>query len=293
MAEGKIVKAVGGFFYVENETGRYQCRARGLFRKKKEKPLVGDEVIFEAETIEEGYVLEIKARFNKLTRPPIANVEQALIVCSAVSPDFSPWLLDRMLVHVEAKDIEPILLFTKRDQCNEEKYEQMKGYQQLYESLEYPVYFVSHTDEEDLDQVATAFAGKVTVLAGASGVGKSSFLNRISPGLDLEVGEISKQLKRGKHTTRHVELLSVQGGQVADTPGFSALDFENIQPEELTLYFPEMRERRSACKFRECTHRKEPACAIKEAVEQAEISRERYEHYLSFYEEIVKQTSWR
>ncbi|WP_096435457.1 ribosome small subunit-dependent GTPase A [Alteribacter populi] len=289
MAEGRIIKALSGFYYVENEEGIFQCRGRGNFRKKKITPLVGDWVGFDAANPTDGYVLEVFARENELIRPPIANVEQAVLVFSTQEPDFSPLLLDKFLVHVEANDIEPIICLSKVDLLNEQMEVSMGEAEALYRKLGYTVISTSIYVDETIELLRPYLREKVSVFAGQSGVGKSSLLNALKPELDLETNTISKSLGRGKHTTRHVELIPVEDGYVADTPGFSSLDFDGISVENISHCFPEMRERINDCKFRGCTHINEPKCAVKDSLEVGEISTTRYKHYVQFVEEIKNQ----
>lgn len=290
MPKGQIIKALSGYYYVQSDEGIIQCRGRGNFRIRKMKPLVGDYVLFEAENKTDGYILDIDERTNELVRPPIANVDQALLVFSADEPHFSPLLLNRFLVHIEANEIKPIICISKIDLVQGEINEDgLYQYKQDYEKIGYEVILTSSLTKEGLDELSPYFANNVSVIAGQSGVGKSSLLNAIKPELSLETNEISQSLGRGKHTTRHVELISIGEGLVADTPGFSSLDFANIEKEELSQFFPEMSERAELCKFRGCTHMNEPKCEIKKAVEQGEITSYRYEHYVQFFEEIKAQ----
>jgi ribosome biogenesis GTPase / thiamine phosphate phosphatase len=291
MAEGRIIKALSGFYYVLDDNIVYQCRGRGNFRKRKITPLVGDFVEYEAENLTDGYILDIKERKNELIRPPISNVDQAVLIFSLIEPDFSPLLLDRFLVQVESNDIKPIICLTKLDLVK--NFNNVRQDIQIYKDIGYKVITTSTETKDGLEELKQTFSGYVTVFAGQSGVGKSSLLNAIKPALSLETGEISTHLGRGKHTTRHVELIHVENGLVADTPGFSSLEFANIEPEDLTLYFPEMKERKNSCKFRECTHVSEPKCAVKDAVDKDEISIKRYEHYKLFLEEIKEQQARR
>lgn len=287
MIEGRIIKALSGFYYVQtNEDGIFACRGRGVFRKRKINPLVGDFVRFDITNEQEGYITEIKPRINELARPPIANIDQALIVSSAKMPNFSSLLLDRFLVLIEANKTKPIIFITKTDIITAAEQQIIQNYRQDYEEIGYPVEFVISKEGSELTHLNHYFSNKVTVIAGQSGVGKSSILNALNPSLLIETDEISMSLGRGKHTTRHVELVEVGDGLVADTPGFSMLEFSDIELEDLADCFPEMRERKEACKFRGCMHHKEPACAIKEAVDTGEIKDYRYQSYLSFFEEI-------
>ncbi|MCP3026169.1 ribosome small subunit-dependent GTPase A [Halobacillus sp. A5] len=286
MATGKIVKALSGFYYVLHEGEVYQCRGRGVFRKKKITPLVGDIVEFQAETLKEGYILSIEKRANELVRPPIANVDQALIVASVSNPEFNPLLLDRFLVLVEAKRLAPVIVISKIDQINKEQEAKIKKYQEIYQKIGYPVLLSAMDDQHMTNDIEQQLADKTTVIAGQSGVGKSSLLNLLDPSLDIETNEISESLGRGKHTTRHVELYKIAGGLVADTPGFSSLEFGDLELEELSECFPEFVAVQEHCKFRGCIHSKEPKCAVKAAVDNETIAKHRYEHYLQFVDEI-------
>ncbi|MBB6452970.1 ribosome biogenesis GTPase [Salirhabdus euzebyi] len=286
MTKGKIVKALSGFYYVEADDQVYQCRGRGLFRKQKINPLVGDDVEIDIQDDGDGYVVQVNERKNELIRPPVANIDQAIIVTSATQPEFNALLLDRFLVLVESNGIEPVIVISKMDLIDEKTNEKMMQFKKEYEKMGYPVLLSSAKVKEQADMIIPFIEGKTSVIAGQSGVGKSSLLNALKPGLNLETNIISESLGRGKHTTRHVELISLCGGHVADTPGFSSLEFTEIEVSDLTYYFPEMLERINDCKFRGCQHHKEPKCAVKEAVEIGEISSLRYNHYLQFLDEI-------
>jgi ribosome biogenesis GTPase / thiamine phosphate phosphatase len=289
MAEGKIIKALSGFYYVLSDGEVFQCRGRGVFRKHKITPLVGDEVIFQVENKTDGYIMEIRERKNELIRPPIANIDQAILVFSAVQPDFSPGLLDRFLVLIEAKDIRPIIVISKMDLTDDKTKPIVKKYASEYRNIGYEVIETSAVTKDGVDMLLPYLEGRTSVFAGQSGVGKSSLLNALRPDLQLKTNDISTHLGRGKHTTRHVELIEIGGGLVADTPGFSSLEFNEIEAEQLPLCFPEFRERAHECKFRGCTHIAEPKCAVKAALEAGEIPSYRYEHYLSFMEEIKER----
>ncbi|BBW96732.1 ribosome small subunit-dependent GTPase A [Geobacillus sp. FSL W8-0032] len=289
MAEGQIMKALSGFYYVLSEGRVFQCRGRGVFRKQKVTPLVGDRVIFQATSETEGYILEIAERQNELVRPPIANVEQAILVFSAVQPDFSAKLLDRFLVLVESKNITPIIVISKTDLLDGETKETIARYVRDYRCIGYEVIETSAVTKGGLDELAARLRGRVSVVAGQSGVGKSSLLNALRPDLRLKTGDISSHLGRGRHTTRHVELLEVAGGLVADTPGFSALEFDHLTLDELPHYFPEFRVYGADCKFRGCLHVAEPKCAVREAAAAGDIAPYRYDHYLSFISEMKER----
>ncbi|MFX3624610.1 MAG: ribosome small subunit-dependent GTPase A [Ectobacillus sp.] len=286
MPEGKIIKALSGFYYVAHENGITQCRGRGVFRKNKITPLVGDQVVFQADNPSEGYILEVLERKNELVRPPIANVDQAILVFSAVEPGFNSLLLDRFLVLIEFNDIQPIICISKIDLVDEQELKQIEQYANDYRKIGYEVLFTSTKIEDSVSQLQPFLQNCVSVVAGQSGVGKSSLLNILRPDLELKTSGISAHLGRGKHTTRHVELIEVGTGLVADTPGFSSLDFIDIEVEDLTNCFPEFRSQSQLCKFRGCTHISEPKCAVKAAVDAQTIPRYRYDHYIEFIQEI-------
>ncbi|HJV18072.1 MAG TPA: ribosome small subunit-dependent GTPase A, partial [Bacillales bacterium] len=218
MPEAKIVKALSGFYYVLHQNKLIQCRGRGVFRKNKISPLVGDEVVFQAENDQEGYILEIKERTNELVRPPIANVDQAILVFSAARPNFSTILLDRFLVLVEFNHIHPLICITKWDLVNKDEKQAIEQYAQNYRNAGYEVILTSSEKEIGIQQLLPHLENKISVFAGQSGVGKSSLLNTLKPDLELKTNDISTHLGRGKHTTRHVELIGVGNGLVADTP---------------------------------------------------------------------------
>ncbi|MFC4798169.1 ribosome small subunit-dependent GTPase A [Neobacillus sp. GCM10023253] len=286
MPEGKIVKALSGFYYVLYNDDLIQCRGRGVFRKNKITPLVGDEVVFQAENDQEGYILEVKERKNELVRPPIANVDLAILVFSAVEPEFSTVLLDRFLVLVEFNQIEPIICITKMDLTNNEEQKKISEYAAHYQAAGYEVIMTSSETETGIELLHPHLEDKISVFAGQSGVGKSSLLNVLRPDLELKTNDISTHLGRGKHTTRHVELIKVGNGLLADTPGFSSLDFTDIEAEDLTSCFPEILRASENCKFRGCLHLSEPKCGVKQAVESGEIPTYRYDHYVDFLQEI-------
>lgn len=291
MPKGQIRKAVSGFYYVQDEDGeRYtQCRGRGIFRNRKVTPLVGDFVEYKADNDREGTITHILERKNELVRPPISNVDQALLVFSAKQPDFHPLLLDRFLASIEYENITPVICLTKIDLLEEHEGAKIAEFIADYEKIGYEVIPTYKGDESLQERLMPVLEGKISVLAGQSGVGKSTLLNTVLPSLELKTDDISKALNRGKHTTRHVELIEVNNGLLADTPGFSSFDFETMEKEELSECFPEMAKRSNSCKFRECLHSNEPKCAIKAAVEAKEIPDYRYKHYLKFLEEIMSR----
>lgn len=286
MPEGRIMKALSGFYYVKSGEKIYQCRGRGVFRKRNITPLVGDLVTFQIEGEDEGYILEIKDRKNALIRPPIANIDQAFVTFSATDPDLNVTLLDRFLVMIEAKRITPIIVVTKVDLLTDAEIASIQEILTYYRKIGYQVVTTCKDDRDSLQELIDLIKDKISVFAGQSGVGKSTLLNRLRPDLNLETREISRHLGRGRHTTRHVELLEIGEGLVADTPGFSSLEFTDIEPEDLTLFFPEMLARYRDCKFRGCLHVNEPDCAVKDAVNTGDIPSYRYENYRTFLSEI-------
>ncbi|WP_028043853.1 ribosome small subunit-dependent GTPase A [Candidatus Stoquefichus massiliensis] len=281
MQSGLIIKALSGFYYVEDHGYIYQCRARGKFRKDDQKPLVGDYCEFTIENETDGYVRKLLPRRNVLIRPPICNVDQALLVFSAKEPDINTLLLDRFLVLIEHLDIEPIICISKMDLVSQSY---IQAEMTAYEKAGYRVYYVSARENQGIEDIKHLFKDKVTVITGQSGVGKSSLLNALDIHLNIDTNEISKALGRGKHTTRHVELLKMYGGYVADTPGFSSLELE-MEPIDIAHSFHDFKELSQTCKFRGCLHDSEPHCSVKEAVDLGNISKERYEHYLMFLKE--------
>ena len=279
MQTGKIIKALSGFYYVESDNKVYETRARGRFRKTAESPLVGDYVEFQIENVDEGYITAILPRKNSLIRPPVANIDQLLLTASLKSPDFSFYLLDRFIAYSEANDINPVIIVTKNDLNDDESLiEEIKAvYGRMYE--------VHFTDKAHINtDLADVFNEKTSVLAGQSGAGKSTLLNTLLPHLDLKTDEISNALNRGKHTTRHVELISIDGGFIADTPGFATIDFLNIDKYNIKFCFVDFND--YYCKFRECLHINEPKCAVKNAVESGELAQSRYDSYKQIFEEI-------
>lgn len=293
MLKGQIVKGISGFYYVDTENGLYECKARGILRKDKITPLVGDRVKMNVldEVEKKGIVEEIEGRDSELIRPPIANVDKALIVFAIKNPNLNLSLLDRFLVLSEREGLETVIVFTKIDLDSEATLESIKN---VYESCGYNVIPVSNVDNLNVDKVKDELKDSITVFAGPSGVGKSSLLNEIDEDFKLQTGEVSDKIKRGKHTTRHAELFKLEfGGMVADTPGFSSLSVDDIEEDELKDYFIEFAEY-GKCKFgNKCIHENEPKCGVKEAVENGDISKERYDSYLQLLGEIREFNSRR
>lgn len=285
--KGQIRKALSGFYYIYSDGETYQTRARGNFRNRNITPLVGDNVFFESDNLTDGYLLEIFPRHNELVRPPIANIDQGVIVMSMVEPNFSSNLLDRFLVTLEDKGISPIIYLTKIDLLDEAGLSQLAEVQNLYSQIGYPVIAASQKeDRHAIKELEQYFPEQLTVFMGQSGAGKSTLLNKISPELQLATASISEALGRGKHTTRHVELIPLYEGLVADTPGFSSIDFLEMSTIDLSKQFPEFLAASVECKFRECMHRKEPNCEVKRRVEAGTIAQSRYDNYLQFLLEI-------
>lgn len=284
--KGIIIKGIGGFYYVKTAGKIYECRARGLFRKKKITPLVGDHVKIEVTDENSGYVQEILERKTELFRPPVANVDQVVIVFAAQNPDPNLWLLDRFILLAESQGLDIVMCLTKVDLIDKEMVEEfLKPYRQVG----YRVYEIDNKSQRGVEEFKLQLKDKISVFAGPSGVGKSTLLNNIQPELKLQTGEVSNKTKRGKHTTRHVELLSLDfGGHVLDTPGFSSMDISYLEEAEVKELFREMHENSDYCKFRGCMHLNEPSCEIKKMVEAGEISESRYKHYTEFVEEIRK-----
>jgi ribosome biogenesis GTPase len=281
--QGQIRKALAGFYYVYTNGKTYQTRARGNFRKRKLTPLVGDFVEFEAENDTDGYILELLPRHNMLIRPNIANIDQGIIIMSVVEPNFSTNLLDRFLVTLEKEDISAVIYLSKLDLVTDEQRKEFEQVKVDYEKIGYKVILSS---DHSLEEIINCFPKHLSVFMGQSGAGKSTLLNKISPELQLATAQISQSLGRGKHTTRHVELHPINQGLVADTPGFSSIDFLNIEAVDLPKMFPEFVRLSVHCKFRECQHLHEPSCAVKEALETQEILQSRYDNYLQFLDEI-------
>ena len=288
MPRGRIVKALAGYYYVdnvENDLESLQCRARGIFKKRGISPLVGDWVEFEFTENNEGIINEIHPRETELIRPPIANVDQAILVFSVSEPDFNPQLLDKFLVHTEDVGIQSVICLTKTDLLKEDGL--LHEIKRNYEGIGYPVVITSSKKDQGIEEIREHLQGHLTVFSGQSGVGKSSLLNALFSYLHLETAPISLKLGRGKHTTRHVELISLpDGGWVADTPGFSSLDFQSIEAENLGRCFLEIREYSSKCKFRGCLHLNEPSCGVRQGLEEGHILQSRYDHYIHFLKEI-------
>ena len=325
--QGKIIKGIAGFYYIYAENDEiYECKAKGIFRKDKQKPLVGDNVEIEVldEQEKEGSVTAILPRKNSLIRPAVANVDQAFVIFAMESPKPNFMLLDRFLIMMEKENVPAVICFNKKDLA---KQEELEFLYETYKSCGYDVIFSSTFNGEGLDEIREILKGKTTVVAGPSGVGKSSITNALQENVQMETGEISKKLKRGKHTTRHSQVIpvghdtyliqeevSMETGEISkklkrgrhttrhaqlltvgehtylmDTPGFSSLYLTDIEEQELKAYFPEFRRYEEQCRFQGCRHIHEPDCGVKAALAEHEISQLRYEDYLGLYNELKEK----
>ncbi|HIT11727.1 MAG TPA: ribosome small subunit-dependent GTPase A [Candidatus Pelethosoma merdigallinarum] len=273
---GRIIKCISNDYTVLADDKTYLCKSRGKFRKLQLTPLVGDLVKFDEQHC---YILEILPRKNSLVRPPVANIDQAILITSVRHPDFSSHLLDKLITVVEFNHIKPIICFTKLDLLEEKEKAKMEKIISYYREIGYEVF--TNTEVEKIKEI---FKQKVSVFTGQTGAGKSTLLNNLDSTLQIKTGEISMALGRGRHTTRHTELLSIEGGLVADTPGFSALSLEELSPEDIRDQFVEFNQYRHLCKYKDCMHRKEQHCMIKEKVEDGTILKSRYDNYLNFIE---------
>lgn len=284
---GKIIKGIGGFYYVFAEDREiYECKAKGIFRNQNIKPLVGDDVLMDIldEVSKKGNITDIRERQNELIRPAVANVNQALIIFAAAKPAPNLNLLDRFLILMLKQQVETIICFNKKDVVTEKEIALLE---ETYRNCGYHTLFTSTYTEEGINSLRELLAHKTTVLAGPSGVGKSSLVNLLSPEANTKTGEISEKIQRGKHTTRHSELITIgEDGFVMDTPGFSSLYLNNMEKDELKDFFPEFKEYADECRFLGCMHLNEPGCQVKEALSDGKISRIRYKNYKDLFEEL-------
>ena len=297
MVKGTIIKGIAGFYYVEAGQTIYECKARGKFRNKNIIPVIGDNVLISLKGEEnstdrylEGTIEEILERKNSLIRPAVANVDQAMVVFSVTYPEIHLDLLDRFLLHIEREDIKPYIVLNKIDEGNPESY---KYIVERYTKVGYEVICLSAKKAINTELLMPRLKDKTTVFAGPSGVGKSTLLNTIEERFTLETGQVSDKIKRGKHTTRHVELMPLSiGGFVLDTPGFTSLQLDGIESDELQYYFPEFKSYLGSCKFRGCTHTHEPGCMVRAALDSGDIVKERYEAYETYYKQLKDIRRW-
>lgn len=272
--EGKIIKLISNDYTVLSNNKKYICKSRGKFRKLKISPLVGDQVVFDDIN---NYILEVKKRKNELVRPPVANIDQAFIITSVKHPNFSTNLLDKLIDIIEFNNIEPIICFTKLDLLNKEEQNDIDVYINYYKKIGYKVFI-----NTQISEIKGQFKNKISVFTGQTGAGKSTLLNNINPNLKIKTDDISYALGRGKHTTRHVELIELENGFVADTPGFSSLEFIDMKDIDIRDNFVEFELYKEKCKYRDCMHDKEDECEVKNKVRSGDILESRYQNYLNF-----------
>lgn len=285
MIEGIIIKGYSGFYYVQTDSDVWECTLRGKYRIKHQDFLVGDRVLVSPVNAKKAVIEKVLTRTNQLVRPPVANVEQVIVVMSLDNPPPDLMLLDRLLVMGEFYGLELVIAFNKADLVTQDF---MDHYSSIYKDVGYPVILSSAKTLMGINTLRECLRNKISVLAGPSGVGKSSLLNAVQPGLSLKTGDISHKSKRGRHTTRHVELLSLAGGGfVADTPGFSRLDLPEMLREDLAYYFPEIAALQANCRFSSCLHHTEPDCAVRSALDDGLINAGRYNNYLYLLEEVI------
>ena len=291
--QGKIIKGIAGFYYIETHDEKiYECKAKGIFRKDNVKPLVGDNVMIDIidEENKKGNITEILPRKNRLLRPPVANVDQAVILFAIVKPDPNYNLLDRFLIMMRQQNLPVIICFNKQDIATQEEQQELYN---AYEKCGYKVLFISVKEDKGLDELKELLRGKTTTLAGPSGVGKSSLLNKLVPDALMQTGELSRKIDRGKNTTRHSELFFVSElsygddeTYLFDTPGFTSLNLNDVTTDNLMQYYPEFEEFEPECRFGGCSHIAEPDCGVKNALNEGKISAVRYENYKIIYEDL-------
>lgn len=296
--QGKIIKGIAGFYYVYSEENAekqgkvYECKAKGVFRKENIKPLVGDNVIMEVLEEENliGNIVKILQRHSELVRPAVANIDQALVIFAIVKPEPNFNLLDRFLIMMEQQGLDSIICFNKQDIATKEEKEQLRI---SYETCGYRVLFVSASKGEGIEELRELLRGKTTAVAGPSGVGKSSIINCLNPKACMETGDISRKIARGKHTTRHSEIIALhEDAFIMDTPGFTSLKLFDMEKEELQGYYPEFAQYEALCRFAGCAHLSEPGCGVKAALDEGKISSVRYHNYKELYKELQEQKKW-
>ena len=291
--QGKIIRGIAGFYYVHvPEMGILECKAKGIFRKNKLKPLVGDlvEVSVLDEENKKGNIDEVLERKNELIRPAVANIDQALVIFAIKKPEPNLNLLDRFLIMMQQKEIPCILVFNKSDLATEEERQALRD---IYAGSGCEILFVSAKQDQGIEEVRNVLKGKTSTVAGPSGVGKSSLINKLQSDVNMETGSISEKIERGKHTTRHTEFIPMgEDTFIMDTPGFSSLAVFDMEKEELEQFYPEFDEYRDTCRFNGCSHTHEPGCGVKEAIEEGKISKERYENYKLIYDELKNRKKY-
>lgn len=293
--KGKITKGIAGFYYVYvPEKGMYECKAKGIFRKDNVKPLVGDNVAIQvlSEETMTGNICEILPRRNSLIRPAVANIDQAMVVFALRKPDVNLNLLDRFLIQMEQQKLDTIICFNKADLEDPDGLSSQR-LADIYEKAGYKTLVISAEKDAGVEQVSACLAGRTTTVAGPSGVGKSTLINRLQTGMQMETGSISMKIERGKHTTRHSQVIPIsKDTYILDTPGFSSLSVFDMEKEELEGYYPEFGAFSDRCRFTGCSHIHEPVCGVKEGVKEGKISKERYENYKLIYQELASKKKY-
>ena len=291
--QGKIIRGIAGFYYVHvPEIGILECKAKGIFRKNNLKPLVGDlvEVSLLDEENKKGNIDEVLERQNELIRPAVANIDQALVIFAIKKPEPNLNLLDRFLIMMQQKDIPCVLVFNKSDLVTDVEKQELRD---IYAGSGCEILFVSAKQDQGIEEIRNVLKGKTSTVAGPSGVGKSSIINKLQSDVSMETGSISEKIERGKHTTRHTEFIPIgEDTFIMDTPGFSSLAVFDMEKEELEQFYPEFDEYRDTCRFNGCSHTHEPGCSVKEAIENGKISKDRYENYKLIYEELKNKKKY-